>query len=281
VSHIDTTASLGALVAERPSRAQLFERLQLDYCCGGAETLAHACGRRSLDPDTVVELIRAFDRKPPTAHALEERDWRAASIAELCDHIVATHHEPLRRELRRISGLLVTVTRVHGGGRPQLHELRRLFDGVRAELEHHLESEERTLFPACRALEAGGATDASLAAELVARHEGEHAETGGALALLRELADGYDTERALCNTHRVLLGALRSFELDLRQHIHKENNVLFARVRGADVRVGGTRATTNAKRAGAGQARPAALPLCCQAWAAEQARYWARTASAG
>ncbi len=30
-------SSLGELVAERPVRAQLFEQLRLDYCCGGAD----------------------------------------------------------------------------------------------------------------------------------------------------------------------------------------------------------------------------------------------------
>jgi hypothetical protein len=34
----------------------------------------------------------------------------------------------------------------------------------------------------------------------------------------------YNTERALCGTHRALLEALAAFELDLHQHIHEENN---------------------------------------------------------
>ena len=42
-SLIDAGSSLGELVAERPVRAQLFERLRLDYCCGGHQTLAAAC----------------------------------------------------------------------------------------------------------------------------------------------------------------------------------------------------------------------------------------------
>jgi len=41
MSKIDPAASLGGLVAERPSRAALFERLRLDYCCDGRQTLAH------------------------------------------------------------------------------------------------------------------------------------------------------------------------------------------------------------------------------------------------
>jgi regulator of cell morphogenesis and NO signaling len=230
MTQIGSGTSLGALVAERPARAQLFERLRFDYCCGGAQTLAEACGRRGLDPDTVGELIAALDDpKLPPADPLEEQDWRRVSIEQLCAHIVSVHHEGLRRELPRIGQLLATVVRVHGAGHPELRDLERLFAGMHAELEQHLELEERVLFPACRGLETDEAA-AAVDPGVLALLENEHAETGDALAALRELADDYDPERALCGTHRTLLDALRRLELDLHRHVHEENNVLFPRV---------------------------------------------------
>lgn len=225
---IDPGASLGALVAEQPSRAELFERLRLDYCCTGSQTLAQACRRGGLDPETVCRMLEALEDSPVDRRHLEASDWRRASIAELCDHIVAAHHDKLRAELPRIEGLLATVVRVHGTGHPNLHDLQRLFATIRHELEPHLESEERALFPACRAAEADRAP---VAESLLVPHEQEHAATGDALAALRELADDYDTATALCRTHRTLLEALARLELDLHQHIHEENNVLFSRVR--------------------------------------------------
>lgn len=48
---------------------------------------------------------------------------------------------------------------------------------------------------------------------------------------MRELAADYDSGRALGGTHRALLDALRRLELDLHQHVHEENNVLFPRAR--------------------------------------------------
>ena len=61
MAEIDPAATLGALVAESPARAELFERLRLDYCCGGSQTLAEAAERRGLDPGTVAEMIAALD----------------------------------------------------------------------------------------------------------------------------------------------------------------------------------------------------------------------------
>ena len=45
-----------------------------------------------------------------------------------------------------------------------------------------------------------------------------------------ELTAGYDTSLALCNTHRAAIDGLRELERDLHEHIHEENNILFARV---------------------------------------------------
>jgi regulator of cell morphogenesis and NO signaling len=228
MSTIDPTATLGALVAERPARTALFERLRLDYCCGGSQTLAEACTRRGLDSDTVRTVLAALDDEANERQGFEDVDWRGASVEELCGHIVAVHHDGLREALPRIEALLSTVVRVHGHDHPELDDLQQAFLGIRAQLEPHLESEEDVLFPACLALEQRrGPIDAAL----LDRHEYEHRQVGDALAALRELSGDYDAERALCGTHRALLVALAAFELDLRQHIHEENNVLLPRVR--------------------------------------------------
>lgn len=228
MSQIEATASLVELVTERPARMPIFERLRLDYCCGGSQTLAQACDARGLDVDTVQRLLAALEQGEQPVGSVEERDWRQASIGELCDHIVSVHHNGLRGELPRIAELLATVVRVHGKGRPELELTERAFAALRAELEHHLQEEEQVLFPACRALER---EDAAVDIALIERHEAEHVGVGRGLAALRELAGGYDASRALCSTHRSLLEALRHFEADLHQHVHEENNVLFPRVR--------------------------------------------------
>jgi regulator of cell morphogenesis and NO signaling len=226
VRAFDDMSTLGDIVLEQPRAAALFERLGLDYCCGGRLTLHEACGHRGLHAVTVATLLRALADEPAD-HELDVHDVARASLSELCDHIVVGHHEPLRRELPRINNVLGTVVRVHASTHPELHDLQRLFVGVRSELEAHMRTEEEALFPSCRALDGDGTFDAGLLDLL----EHDHAATGDALCALRELAGGYDTEAALCGTHRSLLRALRAFELDMHQHVHEENNVLFPRVR--------------------------------------------------
>lgn len=42
------TATVGELVVQRPGRAVVFERYQIDYCCGGRIPLLEACAARDV-----------------------------------------------------------------------------------------------------------------------------------------------------------------------------------------------------------------------------------------
>jgi regulator of cell morphogenesis and NO signaling len=228
---IDNASTLGMLAAEQPLRIALFERLHLDYCCGGSTSLDDACTRRGLNVDSVREQIEAVDRGG-SRHDEPAPEWRPreATIDELCDHIVSVHHDGMREEMPRMTELLETVVRVHGADQPDLEVVERAFASLRAELEEHIEEEEVVLFPTCRGLEQGSIDPAGVEPELIARHRTEHEAVGRKLAALRELAGGYELSRALCATHRSLLEGLLRFETDLHRHVHEENNVLLDRV---------------------------------------------------
>ena len=270
-SLIDPASSLGELVAERPARAQLFERLRLDYCCGGRQTLAAACAKHGLELDEVRFALQALDGDDLNNTGVESRDWREAGMGELCAHIVTVHHDGLREAFPRLERLFGTVVRVHGGSDPRLIDAQRLFNAIRGELEPHLASEENELFPACVALEQAGTP---VEEQLLVKHESEHAELGHALAALRTICDDYDRETALCSTHRVLLDALEAFEQNLHRHVHEENNILLPRARRAREAPSAERSPASRDRAGA-DAPSEALPPCCQGWIAEQTHSWA------
>ena len=53
-----TTASkrtVGEWVTERPSRSRVFERLGIDYCCGGKQPLDAACSEGGREREEVPE----------------------------------------------------------------------------------------------------------------------------------------------------------------------------------------------------------------------------------
>ncbi len=221
--------TLGELVAADERRAVLFDRLGLDYCCGGHRTLESACRERGLDPATVAAVLDVLE----ATEAADEPavDWRTRTLAELIDHIVATHHAYLRRELPRLGALMDRVAQVHGHQSSWLPEARKVFGQLKLELEAHMRSEEQAIFPLIRALEEGS-SDAAIELEpLLAQAEREHDAAGEALHQLRTLSDNYRPPEWACSSFRALLEGLQALEADLHRHVHRENNVLFPRAR--------------------------------------------------
>jgi regulator of cell morphogenesis and NO signaling len=217
------------LVTDRPGRAQIFERLGIDYCCGGDHTLAAACRKQSLDPATVAEMLdAAVEASSPS----ETTDWTQVPLGVLIDHIESTHHDYLRRELPELEDLLSQVVQAHGAEVSWLAPVMEVFQALKLDLETHMVSEEERVFPSIRALdENGSASDAELDEAGIEKMIREHDDSGAALERLRDLTNDYTPPEDACPKFRAALDRLHKLETDLHQHIHKENNILFPRAR--------------------------------------------------
>jgi regulator of cell morphogenesis and NO signaling len=216
------------LVVERPSRARVFEKLGIDYCCGGKKPLASAIAERGLDAEVVVAEL---EKEQASADGVPgERNWATASLTDLCDHIERTHHAYLKEELPRLEFLTSKVATRHGTNRPALLEVYDVFAHLKAEMDSHMMKEEQILFPLCRRLDVAEALPAShcgSVANPIAVMVQEHDGAGAALARIRELTENYTLPGDACNTYRALFDSLQQLERDLHLHVHKENNILF------------------------------------------------------
>jgi regulator of cell morphogenesis and NO signaling len=217
--------SVGELVAVRPSRSRVFQRLGIDFCCGGKLSLAEACRRRGLDAGHTLDVLLHEHSAP-----LEGPDPATMRLSDLCDHIEATHHAPLREELPRLIALVRKVATVHGDSHPWVREIDEIFENFAAELAVHMTREEVTLFPAIRRCEAGtGGAGKELAAPIRVMEQ-DHETAGDDLSRIRALSNGFAAPEGACMTFRAMLDGLRELDEDLHMHVHKENNILFPRV---------------------------------------------------
>ena len=233
MSTLTEQRTVGEIAAQYPATVRVFQRLNIDFCCGGKRPLSEACEERGLAPGRVLEeLAQATAARTP-----DQTDWNAAPLGALMDHIVATHHEYMKAELPRLGAMLARIVEKHGEKYGDIPErLNAIYQGLRADLESHLMKEERILFPLIGQLEdakrAGVPAPPSHCGSVnnpirVMIHE--HDSAGGALAAMREATANYAVPEEACNTFRALYHDLGAMEADLRQHIHLENNILFPR----------------------------------------------------
>lgn len=222
---LNEQTTVGEWVRDNPARSRVFERLKIDYCCGGKVALAEVCAKKGVDTATVLEQLLQIDGSDAS---LVDAD--AMELGELIDHIIAAHHDYLREELLRIDFMVRKVAAVHGEGEPRLYQIRDTFIPFADDMLLHIEKEERILFPMIRQLqEAQNAPDfhCDSIANPINRMEQEHEEAGGDLEKFRELTEDYTPPQWACNTFRALYNALAQLESNTHQHVHKENNVLF------------------------------------------------------
>jgi regulator of cell morphogenesis and NO signaling len=191
-----------------------------------------------VDPQKVLAALEQESAAPAT----DARDWSAASLTELAEHIETTHHAYLKRELPRLEYLTGRVAGRHGDRRQELAALHQLFLNFKAELDAHMIKEERVLFPMCRALEQPSTVPNPQCGSVrgpVSMMVSEHDHAGEDLRQMRELTNGYVPPEGACNTYRAMLAALAELEADMHQHVHLENNVLFPRAVAAESRLTG------------------------------------------
>jgi regulator of cell morphogenesis and NO signaling len=225
---IHPSMTLGEIVTLHPSLAAELEQQGLDYCCHGARTLEVAAAELGLDPQSAADQLSGS--RVDTAAA----PWASLAPSALVDDIESVHHRYLWAELPRITALVDKVVAVHGGRHPELFEVQRLYDELRADLEPHLVREEQTLFPSIRQLE-GAADDAARndaqLTELTGLLEAEHETVGALLEQLRRVTGRYTPPADGCASYVACYQALAELESDTHLHVHKENNVLLPAVR--------------------------------------------------
>jgi regulator of cell morphogenesis and NO signaling len=239
---INETKTVGEFAVDLPGVTRVFEKLGIDYCCGGAKPLNEACSSAGVTEESVVTLLNClqglgFDDSGA-------KDWQTRPLSELTKYIVDKHHKFARAELVSLKELLAKVCSVHSRNHPELFCIRDIFFRLQAELTEHMLKEESILFPYIEELETavGRGEQAPKSAFGTVRNPirmmmQEHDEAGEALRKLREVSSNYQVPANGCISFRTLYQGLEEFEKDLHQHIHLENNILFPRA--AELEAGG------------------------------------------
>lgn len=162
--------------------------------------------------------------------------WNNRPLVDLINHIVEAHHAFCRQEVARLGSLFKEAIAKHAKDYPELKRMETLFAKMAKDLQMHLVKEEQTLFPYISRLEEALQHDALVSWPAFGTVENpirmmvlEHDQTGQELSQIRRLSNGYMPPSGAPESLVALYGGLRAFELNMNEHIHAEDHLLFPR----------------------------------------------------
>jgi len=225
-----TQKTVREFAVEFPNATRLFEKLGIDYCCGGNQYLDDACAAAGVSLDEVTQWTGL------TNIADSQTNFASVSLKTLVTHILDTHHLYTRSEIDRLQILIDKVWDAHGGNHPEIARLRSTFQTLSAELEPHMVKEEMVLFPYILRLEEHSINNHPVStppfrtvANPIHMMNMEHDGAGYLLSQMRQITSDFTVPPDACMSYQTLYKGLEEFEKDLHQHIHLENNILFPR----------------------------------------------------
>lgn len=148
--------------------------------------------------------------------------WETAPFGATVDHILQRYHNVHRAQFEELVPLAQKVAQVHADTFPA--EIVELLAYMQNELLMHMMKEERMLFPM---INQGVGRGAAMPISVMMH---EHEEHDRAIARLKELTDNFQAPAGACGSWTRLYALAKEMVEDLNDHIHLENDILFARV---------------------------------------------------
>ena len=228
--HLNLQTPVGEIARFNYKTVEVFEKLRIDFCCGGDLSLEEACKRQKVNADEILlslkNLIGSSQTDNDRIHSLP--------LDQLIDHIIKVHHSYVVESIPILQKYLHKITDVHGTNHPELAEVEDSFNQAAANLLQHMEKEEGILFPIIKEMlsaKAGGTeyegSHCGTVQSPISVMKQEHEAEGDRFELMSVLTNNYTLPADACNTFSYSYQKLQEFEQDLHRHIHLENNILF------------------------------------------------------
>ncbi len=224
--------TLAQIVTGNHRTAAVFEKYHLDFCCKGKRSLQQACAEQDI---AIEELVTELNNlSSTTGNSQHSFPFDQLSLAQLADYIVSTHHDYVKRELPQLLAYLQKVASKHGQRHPELLKIFDLAAAIKEEMDMHMMKEEQVLFPRIKEVEKIAGQPAGeyrmnlfyLQAPIMMMEQ-EHDHAGSLTEEIRTLSNNYSAPADACTTYKLAYASLQAFEIDLHQHVHLENNILF------------------------------------------------------
>src|SRR5574338_1397606 len=214
---IDKSSIVSDIVRQDYRTASVFNKYNIDFCCGGKWPLGTVCEMQGLDFSAIKDELENSVRTIQLSNSLRFDEW---NIDFLTEYIVNVHHQYLKDVLPQVREHLNHFVEDHRKQYPELEEVLKLFNSLYKDIFPHLQQEEEIIFPYVRQIAHAYESKESYASllvrtlrkpvEEVMKHE--HESISKLLRELREKTNNYTPPDNACVSHQVAFSMLH--ELD-------------------------------------------------------------------
>ena len=229
------TNTVSQIVRNDYRTADVFKKYGINYCCGGNLLLEEACALQKIDKAALDKDLQLATQNfsMPSSTAFDQ--W---PLAFLTDYITHVHHGYVRNVLPSLKSFMNSYVPGHLKKFPHLAAVQETFNHLASEVEEHTAREDESIFPYVKQVintynrkeVYGNLFVRTMSRPLAETVKREHGRIVIQLKHLRELTGYYSFGEDACTNYQVLYNKMKEFDIDMVQHKHLENNILFPRV---------------------------------------------------
>lgn len=213
------------IVQDHPNSMDVFHKFNMDYCCGGEDTVEVSASKEGLSVDEILSALESIDESNEVNQGPVDLDtFKTFTTEEMIDSLKLTHHKDELEMIAELDPLILKILKVHyTHHKDQLIEVHRIFGQLKTELEAHFIKEEVEVFPLM--LEHPNPTQDIV--DQITTLEGEHELAGELLKAMTEVTNYFTPPADACATYKRTFSILETLVHDVYLHVFKENNLLF------------------------------------------------------
>src|ERR1700674_4233345 len=106
---------------ELPQATRVFEKLKIDYCCGGDKPLGEACATAGIEVANLERMLEEAGQAEAQGNG--SVDFQRATLSELIGHILDKHHVYTKDEMARLDPVVDKVIAAHAENHSELRQI--------------------------------------------------------------------------------------------------------------------------------------------------------------
>ena len=217
------------IAIDQPSAIDVFDRMGIEYCCKGWQTLQDTCSESAI---SVKDVVRALDQAAAGDRVGTLR-FENKTFEFLILRVLRNQHGRVREELPVLQGIAATVADRYRARHPELAVIDDLLQKLSLELTTHLAEEEGTLFPALLELELAYLGESPILGypkrvrNILKSMSQQHDTSSITLRQIRAASQSFCPPSRAAAPYREFYDRLQKFFRELHRDFHMENNILF------------------------------------------------------